>query len=71
MISVFKPLPRPKPMVHSGGISATAIATPGRAVTPSPPPRHTTTEPAKPHNSAIPKSRRLGLVRATISAVAE
>ena len=71
MISRLRPLPRPKPIVQSGGISATAIATPGRAVTPLPPPRQTTTDPAKPDNSAIPKSSRLGFVRAMISAVAE
>ena len=32
MISRFKRLPSPKPIVHSGGIRATAIATPGKAV---------------------------------------
>ena len=72
MMRIFAPLPKPKPMVHRGGIRATAIATPGRVVTPPvPPARETATDPASPENKAIPRSSRLGLVRAKISPVAE
>lgn len=64
------PLPRPNPMVQRGGISATAIATPGRAVTPPlVAPRDTTMEPARPENKATPRSRRFGFVLERISGV--
>ena len=70
--ALFTPLPNPKPMVHSGGINATAIATPGKVVTASPPPkRHTATEPANPENRATPRSSKVGLVLANISPVTE
>ena len=61
MMARLSPLPTPKPSVQRGGINATAIATPGRAVTPPPPPPlHTTIDPASPEKRAIHRSSRFG-----------
>ena len=60
-----KPVPIPNPATPSGGMSATAIATPGIEAESRRSRETVTTAPASPENTAIPRSSvRLGRVRA-------
>ena len=60
-----RPLAMPKPTVHSGGISAVAMATPGTMFENDF--RVTATMPAAPPKVAISTSHSVGLVRASSS----
>ena len=69
MMSVCQPVPMPKPAVPSGGMSATAMATPGMLAERRCSRDAVTTAPARPDAMAMARSSSVGRVRAAISGV--